>query len=178
MVMNDPLVAFRNRRSYLALTSFRKDGSEVTTTVWVVADGERLLMRTDATSFKVGRMRTNPSVRIAASDGRGQSKGEPIAATARELPPPDRAHVERLIAKKYPIGYWTEIWLWRPLHTAMAAVRLGKRRGSSLCFEIVPEGAPAADESIAETGRRQWTTGLAPVLPLMTYLEGLPVELI
>jgi PPOX class probable F420-dependent enzyme len=177
--MNDPLVAFRNRRSYLALTSFRKDGSDVTTTVWVVEDGNRLLMRTDSTSHKVGRMRTNPSVRIAASDGRGQSKHEPILATARELPLSDRAYVEKLIARKYPVGYWTEIALWRPLHTALAAVGIGKRRGSPLLFEIVPEGAPVAGESAsAETGKRRWTTGLAPVLPLMTYLEALPVELI
>jgi PPOX class probable F420-dependent enzyme len=177
--MNDPLTGFRNRRSYLGLTSFRKDASEVTTTVWVVADGDRLLLRTDERSHKVGRMRANPSVRIAVCDGRGQSKGEPIVATARELPPSDKAYVEKLIARKFPIGFWTEIALWRPLNAALAIVGIGKRRGNPLFFEIVPEGALAADESAtAETGKRQWTRGLAPVLPLMTYLEGLPVELI
>ena len=47
---------------YLSLTSFKRDGTGVATPVWFVADGERLLITTDAQSFKVRRIRRNPLI--------------------------------------------------------------------------------------------------------------------
>ena len=73
----------------MSLTSFRKDGSEVATTVWFALHDGRLLMRTDSTSFKVKRMRRNPSVTVAPCNARGQVKGEPIPGRAVELGPED-----------------------------------------------------------------------------------------
>jgi uncharacterized protein len=45
---------------YLSLTSYKRDGSGVSTPVWFVIDDRRLLVMTDPQSFKVKRIRRNP----------------------------------------------------------------------------------------------------------------------
>jgi hypothetical protein len=63
--MAAPRVGARFHGKYLSLTSFKRDGTGVATPVWFVADGERLLISTDAQSFKVKRIRRNPRVTVA-----------------------------------------------------------------------------------------------------------------
>ena len=67
---DDLLEPFRGRRSYLSLTTYRRDGSAVTTPVWCVVDDDRVLMRTDSESYKVQAAPAQPirldrSVRFA-----------------------------------------------------------------------------------------------------------------
>src|SRR6266516_6782159 len=50
---------------YLSITSFRPDGSGVTTPVWFVQEGRRLLVETDSHSYKVRRIRHTPFVKVA-----------------------------------------------------------------------------------------------------------------
>src|SRR5215218_1336099 len=50
---------------YLSLTSFRRDGTGVATPVWFVEAGGRLLVETDASSYKVRRIRRDPRVTVA-----------------------------------------------------------------------------------------------------------------
>jgi hypothetical protein len=50
---------------YLSVTSFRRDGAGVATSVWFVSDGRRLFALTDLHSAKVRRMRRNPHVLVA-----------------------------------------------------------------------------------------------------------------
>ncbi len=50
---------------YLNLTSFRRDGTGVSTPVWFVQENGRLFVRTDGDSYKVKRIAHNPSVTIA-----------------------------------------------------------------------------------------------------------------
>jgi PPOX class probable F420-dependent enzyme len=50
---------------YLSITSFRRDGTGVATPVWFVQEAGRLLIQTDASSYKVRRIRRNPRVMIA-----------------------------------------------------------------------------------------------------------------
>src|ERR1019366_656853 len=49
----------------LALPTFCRNGDPVTTPVWFAADGDRLLVWTEAGSGKVKRLRANPAVTIA-----------------------------------------------------------------------------------------------------------------
>jgi len=64
-------------RRYISLTTFKRDGSAVSTPVWVVSDdGERLLVWTAASTWKVRRVRRNPNVLVAASNFRGRERGE------------------------------------------------------------------------------------------------------
>ncbi len=86
---------------YLSITSYRRDGSEVSTPVWFATEGDRLLVMTAATSGKVKRIRRNPYVTIAPCSARGKTKAEPMPAHAELLPPSEVGHVKRLIARKY-----------------------------------------------------------------------------
>jgi uncharacterized protein len=91
------------RQRYISLTTFKADGSEVSTPVWVVSDdGERLLVWTGGSTWKVKRIRRNPRVLVAASSFNGKEKGDRIEATARVLDGGGDIVVP-LLRKKYPI---------------------------------------------------------------------------
>jgi len=96
-----PQVRFDGK--YLSLTSFKRDGTAVSTPVWFVSDGGRLLVRTDAKSYKVKRIRRNPHVRIAPCNASGKLRGEPVDATAAILDPSEQTRVDRLLSRKYRI---------------------------------------------------------------------------
>jgi PPOX class probable F420-dependent enzyme len=88
------------RERYVALTTFRRDGTTTSTPVWIVSDdGERLLVWTGAETWKVKRIRRDPRVRVAPSDGRGRPRGEARDGVARVLE--ESALVERLMLEKY-----------------------------------------------------------------------------
>jgi uncharacterized protein len=82
--------------SYVALTTFRKDGTAVSTPVWVSVDADRLLALTDAGSGKVKRIRNDPRVQLAPCDARGRPQGSAVEATARLVD--DQAGLARIVA--------------------------------------------------------------------------------
>ena len=88
---------------YLSLTSFRGDGTAVATPVWFVEAGGRLLVETDAGSYKVRRIRRDPRVTIAPCTATGRLRGNPLPAWAELLPDTEVARVERLMARKYRV---------------------------------------------------------------------------
>jgi PPOX class probable F420-dependent enzyme len=92
--------------TYLALTTFRKDGTPVTTPVWVSCDGDRLYVWTQADSGKVTRIRSSGRVTIAPSDGRGVPQGAAVEGAARVLDSSaDLAVVESLHRSKYGLQF-------------------------------------------------------------------------
>ncbi len=88
---------------YVSLTSFKRDGTGVATPVWFVVENERLLVKADAQSFKVKRIRRNPAVTVAPCSATGRLRGEPVPARAELLPQSELDHVEQLMARKYRI---------------------------------------------------------------------------
>jgi hypothetical protein len=88
---------------YLALTTYRRDGTAVSTPVWFASDGRRLLVWTDATSGKVRRIRSNPRVMAAACDVRGRPRSPAVTGTARLLEDETGPDVHRRLRRKYPI---------------------------------------------------------------------------
>jgi uncharacterized protein len=87
---------------YISLTTFKRDGTAVSTPVWVVSDdGRRLLVWTGPSTWKVKRIRRDPRVRVAACDMRGKVRGEPFDGTARLLGPSAGPLVQRLLREKY-----------------------------------------------------------------------------
>ena len=85
---------------YIRLTTYKRDGTSAATPVWVVTDdGKRLLVWTAADSWKAKRLRRDARVLVAASDARGNAKGEAIAGTARFVD--EGELVTRLLRKKY-----------------------------------------------------------------------------
>ena len=73
---------------YLSLTSFRRDGTGVATPVWFVEAGGRLLVETDAASYKVRRIRRNPQVTIAPCTATGRRRGIPCRRGPSYCPTP------------------------------------------------------------------------------------------
>jgi len=88
---------------YLSITSYRRDGSGVSTPVWFAAEGDRLLVMTDSRSDKVKRIRRNPYVTIAPCSGRGKPRAKRMPAHAELLPASEVERAKRLIRRKYRI---------------------------------------------------------------------------
>jgi PPOX class probable F420-dependent enzyme len=92
------VAALANER-YISLTTFKRDGTPVSTPVWVVTDdGERLLVWSAARTWKVRRLRREPRVFVAASNFRGKERGRRIPGTARVVADPG---IDQLLRRKY-----------------------------------------------------------------------------
>jgi PPOX class probable F420-dependent enzyme len=84
---------------YISLTTRKRDGSLVSTPVWVVTDdGKRLLVWSYASTWKVKRIRHDPRVLVAQSSFRGKEKGLRYEGRARIV---DDVDVQQLIRRKY-----------------------------------------------------------------------------
>jgi len=70
-------------QKYINLTTFRRDGSPVTTPVWFAREGESLYITTYDATGKVKRLRANEHVEIAPSDARGNARGPVLMARGR-----------------------------------------------------------------------------------------------
>jgi PPOX class probable F420-dependent enzyme len=71
------------RERYVSLATFRKDGREVRTPVWIAGGNGKVRVYTNITSGKVKRIRRNGRVRVAPCDIRGTVRGEWVEAQAR-----------------------------------------------------------------------------------------------
>jgi PPOX class probable F420-dependent enzyme len=104
---------------YMSITTFKRDGTPVSTPVWVARDNGNLLVISEADSWKVKRIRRDGHIRIAACNARGALRGEPIEAEATI--DDDTATVERLLARKYG-------WMYRAYMRFSALTRTLRRQ--------------------------------------------------
>jgi uncharacterized protein len=86
---------------YIALTTYRPDGSGVTTPAWPVSVGGRLYISTGTRAGKVERIRDNPHVTVAESDRHGRASGTPRKGVARIIPVAQQPAVEAAMLRKY-----------------------------------------------------------------------------
>jgi PPOX class probable F420-dependent enzyme len=119
---------------YLSITSFRRDGTGKATPVWFVQEGGRLLVETDADSYKVRRIRRNPRVTVAPCGPTGRLRGKPVTARAELLPNAEVGRVERLLARKYRI----DLIFIKPIRSLQAALHPGRPRGKPVVVAITP----------------------------------------
>jgi PPOX class probable F420-dependent enzyme len=119
---------------YLSLTSFKRDGTGVATPMWFVVEHGRLLVETDKRTFKVKRIRRNPTVMIAPCSASGRLHGDPVPARAELLPASERDHVDRLMARKYRI----DRVLILPLYRAVQRLRGNPDRAAPVVLAITP----------------------------------------
>jgi len=89
------------KSDYILLTTFTKDGRPKPTAIWAAPDGDRLLVITQETSWKVKRIRNTPRVTVAACDLRGNPKSEAVEATATVLDKSDNGAVYDAIGTRY-----------------------------------------------------------------------------
>lgn len=90
---------------YVALTTFRRDGTPVSTPVWFVPEEGSLLVETDGDSYKVKRIRRNRDVTVASCNATGHVTGKSVSARAEILPAEELPRVERLLHRKYRLDY-------------------------------------------------------------------------
>ena len=99
---------------YLRFTTYRRDGTPVSTATWVVpVDEHRVGFWTSSASGKAKRLRNNPAVELQPGDGRGRAKAgtEPISASAVVVSEgPDFDAVHRRVKAKY--GVMTHVARW------------------------------------------------------------------
>ena len=88
---------------YVSVTTFKRDGTPVSTPVWVARDDGRLLIHTGADSWKVRRIRRDNHVRVAGCSVNGKVHGEVFDGEATILA--DTSRVQALEARKYGLVY-------------------------------------------------------------------------
>jgi PPOX class probable F420-dependent enzyme len=89
---------------YALLTSYKKDGTAVGAPVWVAPDGDRIVVWTNATSWKVKRIRRNPEVRLQRCDNRGRTTAdEVLTGTAEVLDASGTERVRGILGSKYGV---------------------------------------------------------------------------
>ncbi|WP_018599635.1 PPOX class F420-dependent oxidoreductase [Mycobacterium sp. 155] len=86
---------------YVLLTTFTKDGRPKPTPIWAAPSGDRLLVITEADSWKVKRIRNTPRVTLAVCDMRGNPESEPVEAQAVILDQARNGEVYDAIGKRY-----------------------------------------------------------------------------
>jgi PPOX class probable F420-dependent enzyme len=93
-----------DRARYISLTTFKRDGSPVSSAVWITGAGGAYAFTTGETAWKTKRLRHNPAVEVHVCDLRGRVKpgatryvgtGQ-VASSAESL-----AAAERALAAKY-----------------------------------------------------------------------------
>jgi uncharacterized protein len=89
---------------YVSFTSFRKDGTPVSLPVWIVDLGDGTVgFTTSADSFKVKRVRRNPSVTLQPCTARGKVAPGAVSVNGTATIVDGAAHdrVWALVRKKY-----------------------------------------------------------------------------
>ena len=87
----------------IKLTTFRRDGTPVSTPVNVAVDGNRVFFRTYEQAGKFKRIRNNPNVEVAPSTFRGVATGPGSPARVVLLSGDDDARAGRLIDEKHKV---------------------------------------------------------------------------
>jgi PPOX class probable F420-dependent enzyme len=86
---------------YVALTTYRRDGTPVTTPVWAAAEGESLYLFSNAAAGKVKRLRNSSRAAIAPCTATGTITGAQLPAEAFNLTNDQMPKVWKLLTKKY-----------------------------------------------------------------------------
>lgn len=92
---------------YVSLATFRRDGREVCTPVWIAPGAEHHYVFTASHVGKVKRLRANNQVRLAACDARGALRSGWIDARGRIVDDSESvARAYRALHAKYGWAMW------------------------------------------------------------------------
>jgi PPOX class probable F420-dependent enzyme len=119
------------RSRYLSITTFKRDGTPVSTPVWVAAEDGTLLVHSEARSWKVKRIRRDGHVRVAPCTATGTIRGDALDADATI--DDDTETVSKLLARKYGVTF-------RVVEAVTALMRKLRRRPTprGVTIRIVP----------------------------------------
>lgn len=132
-----PSLARFVRQKTVALTTFRRDGTPVSSPVSIVVEGEQAYFRSPEKGWKVRRLARDPRAVVAPSTAGGKVTGPGVEGRARRLEGAEARHASRLLVRKHPLLQGIVV----PL-----AHRLGRRRtGRTVHFVVVPAAGDAGD---------------------------------
>jgi PPOX class probable F420-dependent enzyme len=86
------------------LVTYRRDGTPVPTPVWAAQVDRLLYVRSERSSGKVKRLRSDARLLVAPCTVRGRPLGAPLEAHARVLAPDEEPLAERALASRYGAG--------------------------------------------------------------------------
>ena len=93
---------------FFVLTTFRKNGEAVPTTVWFAPDDAgHIYVTTQNSAGKIKRIRNNGEVHMTPSDVRGTlvEGAQPITGYARQVEASEHAQAEEALVRKYGEEY-------------------------------------------------------------------------
>ena len=100
--MVSPAAFDPGHETYVNLATFRRDGREVRTPIWIAGTGGRYVAFSEGSAGKVKRLRNNGRARLAACNARGAVRSDWIEARGRILADPDEIdEAHRLLRAKY-----------------------------------------------------------------------------
>lgn len=120
------------RANYVSFTSYRKDGTAVSSPVWIAPADGKLYFFSEVGAYKVKRIRRNPAVTLQPCDVRGKLTADSpvVDGTARILEFADGPGVRKIMNRKYRLlGPLSEFGVW-----------ITRRQRASVAIEISPSG--------------------------------------
>lgn len=120
------------KAQYVALTTYRRDGTPVTTPVWAAAEGGSLFIFSNPNAGKVKRVRNSSHATVAPCTATGTITGAALPAEAFLLSDDQMPKVWKLLVKKYGIA--------ARLFVAYDALRslVGKTRAAGIEVRLAP----------------------------------------
>ncbi|GAA2158342.1 hypothetical protein FHX52_2430 [Humibacillus xanthopallidus] len=103
-----PVLADLGHERFVSLTTFRRSGESVPTPVWVLPDGQALVVSTPAGAGKLKRIRNDPRVTLQPCDRRGNvDPGAPLVEGTAEIITDSAVSeaVSRRLAGKYGLEF-------------------------------------------------------------------------
>ena len=128
------------------LSTFRRDGTPVSTPVWAALEGGRLYVRSERSAGKLKRLRNDARVLVAPCTVRGKPLGAPFEARARVLAASEEPLAEQALARRYGLG--RELF-----ERAMDVLRV------DMCFLEIAPGAWDVSPSAAGPGASRLASG-------------------
>jgi uncharacterized protein len=126
---------------YVSLATYRRNGVEVKTPVWIGELAGRYYMFSAGDAGKVKRIRATPRVRLAACDIRGNVRSNWIEGRARIVSEPALiGSVQKALRRKYGLIMW--------LSDVMATLTGRMRRRAYIEVELA--GASLAPDELAK----------------------------
>lgn len=97
---SDPFAPLYSHQ-FMVLTTFRKSGVAVPTTVWFAHENGKLYVTTSTNAGKLKRIRNNGNVLLAPSDRVGNVLGDSIKGHAQEVSAQEHIHAQNVLRGKY-----------------------------------------------------------------------------
>jgi hypothetical protein len=115
------------RAGTILLTTYKRDGTAVSTPVSLAFDQNRAFFRSYDKAWKTRRIRRNASVDVAPATFRGKVTGPHQRGTARLLAGDDARIAARALARRHPV-----------LQGVIVPVMHRARRYQTMHYELVP----------------------------------------